>query len=68
LENIYYINGKQADGVVETFYENGQKKRSVTIINKKYHNFIREWDENGNILFEEKWDNGKQIGQRKTFI
>ena len=58
LETINYNKGK-VEGVLTKFYTSGKTKSETTFKKNKYHGDLKEWDENGVLIFHGIYDDGE---------
>ena len=59
-DNFGYKQGKW-----KYFWPNGNLKREGTYVNDKRHGFFKEYDEDGNFLYVQKYDNDQLIADAK---
>ena len=59
-DNFGYKQGKW-----KYFWPNGNLKREGTYVNDKRHGFFKEFDEDGNFLYVQKYDNDQLIADAK---
>lgn len=64
---VYYLDGNQADGVVDSYDENGNLFKRANIKDGKFHGKQTSFHSNGEIKVEITYDNGIKMGEFKEF-